>query len=219
MSARRALRHGAPSASMQFVVELLMVLVILAVLNTLAVRAGGAAVLRARFSEALVQGSAGRLSVVERLALSGDSVDKPGGGGGETWRPRSASELLGRATVTSSADPPATRHAPSGPARLGADIRTVQAREQDQGTSRYVQSVRIEGAAVLVSGSLGDDSALAYDFALVPVTQEGRVPQVIVWQCERLAMPSGWTGPSVLLRRPPPEAWLPPICRRGGGRS
>lgn len=191
------------------------------VLNALALRSYAEYTVRARFSEAIVTASAARYAVVEQYAHSGRPMDMPDASGeaAPAWRAR-PSDHLGRASPGGAAKP--------GPAASGAmaekntvdlvkQALSMQVGPEDRAgsVSRYVSTVRLQGAAVVVEGSLRGAGGGPYQFALAARVQDARVPQVIVWDCGSTSHPTGWTGPTVLLADPPGQGWLPNRCRAG----
>ncbi len=192
-------------------------------LNALALRIYSDYTARARFAEVMVAAGAGRYGVVEAYAISGDAMDMPGASGQPTFvHQASPSEHMRRpgpaataGVVVAKAAVAAGREKGTVESIKGALSMPVSTERRVETASRYVSAVRLQGAAVVVEGDLTGPAGSRYQFALSALVQDGRAPQVVVWNCGAASAPEGWTGPTVLLANPVPEAWLPNRCRVG----
>lgn len=203
--------------------DLALAVTVCLLLNALALRIYTGYTARARFAEVLLAASAGRYSVVEAYAISGEAMDMPAASGQPTLvQQANPSEHMRRPGPAATA-PDAVSKPAAGPGRdkgtveniRGALSMPVSTERRTEAESRYVSAVRLQGAAVVVEGELIGPEGSRYQFALSALVQDGRVPQVVVWDCGAAAAPAGWTGPTVLLDHAVPEAWLPNRCRVG----
>lgn len=187
--------------------DMALALLLLVALMFGAVSSLGPLVFRARLSEALAQASARRNEVVERFALSGMPVELPGEITAVSLPRTAADHMAGKGGGGPAAAPP--------PSFFNGAARQRQSEGYDTPAvvSKQVSTLHIDGAVIVVAGQIDGLQGRPYELALYPVVQDGRVPQVLVWQCGRHALGPGWVGPSPDLQQRLPDALLPSACR------
>lgn len=167
---------------------------------------------RAKLSEALLAAAATRLEIVERLALSGDPLDVPGGA--TVVLPAPASPLTGEHGARRSESRSVLQDVLSGGGRLGAGASAAEG-DVRRAESRYITARRIEGNAAIVAGRIGDRP---FELALYAAALDIDVPQVLVWQCGPNRLGPAWQGATPMLANQLPDRLLPAVCRHGGPR-
>lgn len=230
---RALLRWQSPSFGSVLPMDIGVVLPIVLILAAVHLSTGRDAIFRAKLTEALYAAGAARNAVIERYALTGDAFEATGAVTAVEL-PNAAAHLSGAAGTVARAKPakaPAAADAADAAGAEGATDRIKAAQQANQelarlresgeanARSKYVSALRIEGAAIVVSGRIagsmdpGGAGSPDYELALVPAVLEGTVPQVVVWQCGRNRLPDGWTGPTPALAHRLTDHLLPQPCR------
>lgn len=180
--------------------EVVVVLAVVFVLSGVYFRELGVPVFQAKFSEALMMASAGKLDVVESIALEGwleGAEQAPAALSAESF-------LSGRATARTQAT------------GLLDGLAGLAGRESDgegQSTAtRYVDFRRIEGMRIIVGGRIDGDRGMTYEFALTAAVADGPTPRVALWVCGDAPPPPGWVAIADGPRALPPRAQRPSVC-------
>lgn len=165
---------------------------------------------RAKFSEAWIAVATAKYTLIEQLALSGETVEIP------------FADATGAVSSVTTDDHLSGRKAVK---RKSIDITDVdqakkaaeenrKARELGGGVSQYVSSTRIVGNAIVISGTI---DGRPYDFGVYPAVADEEAPAVYLWLCGRHDLPEGWLAQPPALSNPLPDNLLTRDCRRRRG--
>ena len=159
---------------------------------------------KVRFTEVLTLAFNGKMELVERLALSGELVERQAGGS-DVQMPSVEIALAGQTSRRA-----ASRQDEGGEegraARKGAE---GDRGDRQGGSGKYVSSMRIVGNTIVVAGSL----AGPYELGIYPSVIDDDVTGTFVWVCGRGRAPAGWIAETPAVTSNLPNRLLPFQCR------